>query len=70
MSLGRRYLKISRAKKGAASECKVPASQQEAAVKPDSVGQLRETFAGLLDETFREEDKKLNDRLQTVEQEQ
>ena len=64
---------MSRAKKGAASEGKAPAPQDEAAVNTLSVVQLREMFEKLLDEKVQgptEESKKISDRLQAQEQQE
>ena len=59
---------MSRVKKGAASESKVPAQQEETALNPllFSIAQLREMFKEIQYETikeFKEETKKISDRL-------
>ena len=67
--LGREYLNMWRAKKAAASESQVPA-QQEAAVNPFPIKQIRELLIEMKDETIKEmkEDiKKLSDRIQALE---
>ena len=63
---------MSRAKKGATSEGKVPAQQEEAAVNtlPFSIAQLRELLKETKTETIKEleeEAKKLSDRIQALD---
>ena len=58
-----------RAKKGAASEGKVPAQQEDAAVNLFLIEQLRELLKKIQDKTIQElkETKKISDRLQALE---
>ena len=61
---------MSRAKKGAASEDQVPSQQEEAAVNPLLIEQLRELLKEMKEETIKESNEdntKLSDRLQALE---
>ena len=69
MTLGRANLDVSRAKKGAAFEGQVPV-QKEAAESPFPIEQLLKRKQDAMDKKFqelKEENKKINDRLQALE---